>query len=330
MQKIIIVLSFIGLLIGGVIIADNGMGESASGFLTSLPPDAPVLHSPADEATHLPDTITVIWHSQIHSSFYTLQVSTAADFSDLFVSETVTDTALTLTGLEKSTTYYWRVSASNVAGISEPSPTWKFTTLVALPAKPVLVEPENDAVDVPIDTDLKWNAVATAEFYTLQVSTTLDFSTLVIDQTNLTDSIFSASALENNTTYYWRVSACNVAGEGAFSDVWSFTTCSPSAVERKLSSIPKRYALLPAYPNPFNPKTTITYHLPEKAEVSLVIYNSIGQSVQELVSGHRQAGEYTVTWDGRDNRGVPVTSGLYLCHFKSGNNSFTQKILLMR
>lgn len=235
MQKIIIVLSFIGLLTGGVAIADNTtVCESGSGFLTSLPPDAPALYSPADEATFLPDTITVIWHSQVHTASYTLQVSGVFDFTDLFVSKTGTDTALTLTGFEKSTTYYWRVSASNVAG------------------------------------------------------------------------------------------------ESVFSDEWSFITCSPSAVDGKISSIPKHYALLPAYPNPFNPKTTITYHLPEKAEISLVIYNSMGQSIQELVSGQRQAGEYTVTWDGRDSRGAPVASGLYICLFKTGSRVFTQKILLMR
>ena len=234
MQKIIIILLFIGLLSGDVVIADKGEGESDSGFLTSLPPDAPALNSPANEATQLPDTITVIWHSQVHAASYTLQVSGVIDFSDLFVSKTGTDTVLTLSGFEKSTTYYWRVSASNVAG------------------------------------------------------------------------------------------------EGVFSDVWSFTTSSPSAVNRKISSTPKRYALLPVYPNPFNPKTTVTYHLPEQAEVSLVIYNSMGQSVQELVSGNKKAGEYMVTWDGRDYRGAPVTSGVYICLFKSGSHVFTQKILLMR
>ena len=427
MQKIIIALSFIVLLIIGVFIPDDEVGESASGFLTSLPPDPPTLLNPADEATHLPDRINVIWYSQIHTGSYNLQVSEVDDFTDMFVNETIfTDTTFSLSGFKKNTTYYWRVIGSNVAGSSEPSPTWKFTTLVALPDAPVLVEPVNDAVNVPIDTDLKWNVVATADFYTLQVSELPDFSTLVIDQTSLTDTLFSASALENNTTYYWRVigsnvagssepsptwkfttlvalpdapvlvepvndavnvpidtdlkwnvvatadfytlqvsesldfsalvidqtsltdtlfsasalenntvyywcvSASNAAGEGVLSEVWNFSTSSPTAVDGKIDAIPEHYALLPAYPNPFNPKTTIIYYLPESAEVSLIIYNSMGQFVLELVSSYQHAGEYTVTWDGRNNLGVPVTSGLYFCHFKSGNNAFTQQIMLVR
>ena len=331
MQKIIIALSFIVLLIIGVFIPDDEVGESASGFLTSLPPDPPTLLNPADEATHLPDRINVIWYSQIHTGSYNLQVSEVDDFTDMFVNETIfTDTTFSLSGFKKNTTYYWRVIGSNVAGSSEPSPTWKFTTLVALPDAPVLVEPVNDAVNVPIDTYLKWNVVATADFYTLQVSESLDFSALVIDQTSLTDTLFSASALENNTVYYWCVSASNAAGEGVLSEVWNFSTSSPTAVDGKIDAIPEHYALLPAYPNPFNPKTTIIYHLPESAEVSLIIYNSMGQFVLELVSSYQHAGEYTVTWDGRNNLGVPVTSGLYFCHFKSGNNAFTQQIMLVR
>lgn len=235
MKKILIVLLFITILISDVVIADKREGESDSGFLTSLPPDAPALNSPANEATQLQDTITVNWHSQVHAASYTLQVSTSSDFS-----------------------------------------------------------------------------------------------TLVINQTSLADTKFSVSALEYNTTYFWRISASNVAGEGEFSEVWSFITSSPTAVDGLISSIPKRYALLPAYPNPFNPITTITYHLPEKADVSLVIYNCMGQFVQELESGHQQAGEYMAIWDGRNNRGSPVTSGLYICHFKTGSRAFTQKILLMR
>ena len=157
-----------------------------------------------------------------------------------------------------------------------------------------------------------------------------DFSTLVIDQPSLTDTLFSGSTLENNTTYYWHLSASNVAGESEFSEIWSFTTSTSTAVDWEISAITKGYALWPAYPNPFNPLTKFTYNLPENAEVSLVIYNSMGQFIQELVSGHCQAGEYEVTWDGRDERGAPVAGGLYICHLKTGSVVLTQIILLIR
>ena len=156
-----------------------------------------------------------------------------------------------------------------------------------------------------------------------------DFTNLFVSE-SVKDTIFTITDLSANTTYHWRVFATNIAGGGNYSEVRQFTTAAFSAVERKISSIPKRYALLPAYPNPFNPTTRVTYHLPEKADVFLIIYNSMGQSVQERVSGNRDAGEYLVTWDGKDNCGTPVTSGLYICLFKAASRVLTQKIMLMR
>ena len=233
MKQKTIVLSLY-LLVPAIVLAQQNVGMSDAGFLTSMQPDPPSLSSPANAATQSPDAVTVIWHSKIHTATYTLQVSEAADFPDLLVSETGTDTTFTFTNLDA------------------------------------------------------------------------------------------------NTTYYWRVFGTNVAGDGDCSETRKFTTSSSSVDDGKTASIPTSYALLPVYPNPFNPRTMITYHLPEKADVSLIIYNNMGQSIQELVSGLQQAGEYKVAWNGRDDSGTFVSSGLYICHFNAGNRVFTQKVLLMR
>ena len=102
------------------------------------------------------------------------------------------------------------------------------------------------------------------------------------------------------------------------------------AVDQMDNLIPKKFNLFPAYPNPFNPSTVFTYILPEKAEVKLVIYNSKGQSIRELSSGTLGAGNYSVQWDGLDNDGMSVISGLYLCTLKANNHIFTQKLLLLK
>jgi hypothetical protein len=229
-----VVLSLFSLLFCRPIFAGSGRGESAPGFLTSRTPGTPLLYSPTNGSISLKDTITLIWHSQIHTSAYILEVSSFVDFHNLFTRKTSQDTTFNLNGFEK------------------------------------------------------------------------------------------------NNSYYWRVRAYNVAGNSDFSNVWSFTTSSTSEVDMKNNLIPNSYALLPAYPNPFNPMTSITYHLPEEASVSIVIYNSLGQTVRELVSYRCPAGVYIVTWDGRDSRGILVTSGVYLCHFKTGGYKFTQKIMLIR
>jgi hypothetical protein len=84
------------------------------------------------------------------------------------------------------------------------------------------------------------------------------------------------------------------------------------------------------YPNPFNAQTCIRYRVPENSEVVVTIYNSLGQSVKTLVHGNQVAGAYVIQWDGKDDTGNNLASGLYFCRFKIGANLWTHKILLMK
>ncbi len=86
----------------------------------------------------------------------------------------------------------------------------------------------------------------------------------------------------------------------------------------------------PNYPNPFNPATTIRYALPEASDVRLTIYNVLGQQVRALVQGHQEAGYYRVTWDGRDDNGRVVSSGVYLYRFVSSGLVETRRMLLLK
>ena len=85
------------------------------------------------------------------------------------------------------------------------------------------------------------------------------------------------------------------------------------------------YALHQAYPNPFNPVTTIHYELPKAGHVTLRVYNLLGEEVATLVKGEKQAGRYSVTFDGSR-----LASGEYIVRMQSGNYSKTIKILLMK
>lgn len=78
---------------------------------------------------------------------------------------------------------------------------------------------------------------------------------------------------------------------------------------------PLDFSLSANYPNPFNPETTMEFRVPQAAEVSLIVYNLLGQPIRVLVSGVRQPGLYTATWDGFDDSGAAVTSGIYLVRF---------------
>ena len=88
--------------------------------------------------------------------------------------------------------------------------------------------------------------------------------------------------------------------------------------------------LYPNYPNPFNPITQIAYELLEAGEVSLVVYNLLGQQVRVLVQGRQEAGYYRVTWDGRDGYGRSVSSGIYLYRLASRGLAQTGRMLLLK
>lgn len=79
---------------------------------------------------------------------------------------------------------------------------------------------------------------------------------------------------------------------------------------------PASFKLLPNYPNPFNQQTTIPYTLAERAQVRLVIYNALGQVVRTLVDETQEAGDQEVAWDGQDQAGREVASGIYLCRLE--------------
>ena len=90
--------------------------------------------------------------------------------------------------------------------------------------------------------------------------------------------------------------------------------------------------LLPNFPNPFNPETTINYRLAGNTdqETKLVIYNAIGQEIRTLVQKFQPAGEYIVHWDGTDNLGQKVSSGIYMYHLTSGDFSQTRRMMLLK
>jgi hypothetical protein len=101
-------------------------------------------------------------------------------------------------------------------------------------------------------------------------------------------------------------------------------------VLERLTNLPRQFAIYQNYPNPFNPSTTISYELPKSSEVSLVVYNLLGQKVRTLVNGNVKAGRHKVRWSGRNDRGQSVASGIYIYRFEAGDYQKTVKMILLK
>jgi hypothetical protein len=93
---------------------------------------------------------------------------------------------------------------------------------------------------------------------------------------------------------------------------------------------PSAYALAQNFPNPFNPSTTIRFDMREKGFMTLKIYNVAGQLVRTLVEGVKDAGSYNVAWDGMNDRGGSVASGIYFYKMETKDFSQTKKMVMLR
>ena len=109
-----------------------------------------------------------------------------------------------------------------------------------------------------------------------------------------------------------------------------FNRLNPVEVLRQAVVAPKAFVLGQNRPNPFNPTTVIEYTLPEAASVKLEVYNMLGQVVRTLVDGEQQAGRYSVAWDGRDDLGREVATGIYFYRLSAGKFHAVRRMVLVR
>lgn len=131
------------------------------------------------------------------------------------------------------------------------------------------------------------------------------------------DAQYIAFVYKGNGGHYWALDNIGVSS-------------SPTGIADQPGGIPGDYALLPNYPNPFNPSTTVRYSLPKATEVRIVIYNILGQRVRRLVDEHRNAGVHQIQWDGRNDSGGQAASGIYFYRMETSDFSISRKMLLVR
>jgi hypothetical protein len=195
---------------------------------------------------------------------------------------------------------------------------------VLVPAQVNLLLPEDNAA-VDADTvQCIWSSSAPAVTnYWFELATDSLFTSNYFVDSTLTDTSIVLNQLTNNTTYWWRVRAKNNVGWGDFSATRTFIVNITGITDK--DRLPKSFGLSQNYPNPFNPATLIKYEIAKTSEVTLKIYNSIGQEVAELVKETKVPGTYEVRFNAKE-----LASGVYFYKLKAGNFISVKKMILMK
>jgi hypothetical protein len=189
-----------------------------------------------------------------------------------------------------------------------------------------LLAPSNDSSIRTVDPVLIWRQPSPSIVcypwelhYTLFVDEDPGFSSPRLAEQDQ-DTTAALCDLKPGTTYFWKVLAKNLAGDS----LWSSTTNAffvaqdaVSGVEYEKRKNPAEYALYSNYPNPFNAETVIRFDMPSSGNVVISIRDVNGRLVRCLLSESRNAGNYSVSWDGRDGAGRPVPSGIYICRMEA-------------
>ena len=139
----------------------------------------------------------------------------------------------------------------------------------------------------------------------------------VMDQIYKLGSIISTPVVDNGVIYFG----------SADGNLYALSNDTATSVKE---SSPDEFRLYGNYPNPFNPSTTISYHIPKLSDVNLTVFNLNGQAVDTLVNRVENAGRHSVVWNGKDYSGRQLASGIYLYRLKAGDVTKTQKMTFIR
>jgi hypothetical protein len=183
-----------------------------------------------------------------------------------------------------------------------------------------------------LPVEFKWRSSSDADADILQYTLVLyhpGFDTIISGITDTVIVVDLNGRLLSNTQYVWSVFVSDGLVSTVSSDTFAFRTPVFIGIVDGMET-PKTFSLKQNYPNPFNPTTAIHFELPKPANVRLNVYNIQGQLVRTLVNGHSTAGRYQVIWDGRNDRGQTVSSGVYIYRIQAGDFVKTRKMMLVK
>ncbi len=160
---------------------------------------------------------------------------------------------------------------------------------------------------------------------------TVKLSVVIWDMDYASTDVFDDNTLSDYAPNWWGTQWCDTNFEKYYLYREVILSDQTSVgIENPEPALAQSYRLEQNYPNPFNPSTAIEYYLPSNSEVKIEIYNILGTKIASLINGKQSAGNHTVTWNGQDENGNPVASGIYFYKLSTPNFSETKKMMLMK
>lgn len=205
-------------------LAGTGPPSDVFNFTTVIaPPPSPTLSSPPDGAQNVPLQTTLVWNPAATASSYRVQVARDTAFTLIAVDDsTVTVTSRQIGPLAANTTYYWRVRAQNAGGGGPWSTRFRFVSTAAPPI-PLLVSPADSAVRLDRTVRFSWVPSPGATGYHLQVGTDASFTTLLTNDSTITDTVRFGGPYPYGSRLLWRMRSRNQVGISEFSVPRVFT-----------------------------------------------------------------------------------------------------------
>lgn len=298
----------------GVVFKSEDSGESWSQVAVGMDPNDPIMELVAD-----PNRQGVLYAASNWSGVY-YTTDGAKTWFKLNDGLDVIHTACLALSSDGSVLYAGTNKfGANGAGVFRLGTPSVETALQA----PNLVFPANGAQEQYTTLVLRWDGVAGAVSYKVQIATDSTFSTGLIAEESVLIPEKVISGLSGQTTFYWRVAAVNDKGKEAWSSVFHFRTAFSSAIAEKIGDdVPKEFALYQNYPNPFNPTTTICFDVKEPCRVLLKVYDLTGREVAVLADGNFSAGRHEVQFGAS---GLP--SGIYVYRIQMGDFTTARKMV---
>jgi len=327
---------------------DDSMALVEDTMLVSIIPvnDSPVIAAIVDTSILEDDTLSVqLLFSDLDGDSLTITVTS----DTTVVQAVITDSLLTIIPNGN-----WYGTANILVEVSDSDTTVSEAFIMSVlsvndpPSAFSLIYPFEDSTNVDIaqnnlsdSLNIKWQRAYDVDNDSITYTMELTGDLTLLNTTQLTDNTISFPYQElytiinnaglTNISGTWTIKATD--GEYTTFAIGDplFLTIDISAVSVNEGVIlPTEFALHHNYPNPFNPVTTIKYDLPEDVLVTMLIYDIMGRQVNILINEYKQAGYRSIQWDGRDNYGRLLGTGMYFCQIEAGSYSMVRKMVLLK